>query len=293
MKASNEAWAGFWRDEPDAASGATLANLPEPLQRRLDQPWRDLAVSLQTKAKVLDLATGGGIVLELLRRQRRDLDLLGVDSAAQLPKRQGMSLKGGVSTECLPFADSRFDAVTSRFGIEYGDLDAGASEAGRVLRPGGYLCLIIHHNKSNVVAHNRARREALQWAAHGSGWTEKALNVAKARRTLFLPTPPAFGTAPAEGAALFPGQSVAWEFLTGLKQLLDSGAPEGQITRLAFQADEEIVRLDALLSAACDGARLARLTAALDRSGIKLAPPRTIDEPDGALLAWLIEGRKL
>lgn len=292
MTTMGQAWSGFWRDEPSAATGATLANLPRPLQDLLDAPWRDLALSLPAKAKVLDLATGGGIVLELLRHVRRDLNLLGIDSASNLPKRTGMSLRGGVPTQRLPYADDCFDAVTSRFGIEYGDLEAGACEAGRVLRPGGLICLLIHHDSSNVVRHNRMRREALHWAASESGWVGKAVNVANARRTFKLPTPSTFGTAANEAAARFPGQSVAWEFLTGLNQLLEAGASEARIAALVAQADGEISRIDALLAAACDMVRLARLADALRAAGIDLEPERTIDEPDGAPLAWCIKGRK-
>lgn len=292
MKATRDAWGGFWQDEPSAAGGATLANLPRPLQERLDAPWRDFARTLPAKAKVLDLATGGGIVLDLLRRQRRDLGLIGVDTASNLPKRPGMTLKGGVSTEHLPFADDSFGGITSRFGIEYGALEKGGSEAGRVLRTGGRLCLLIHHNKSEVIRHNRARREALHWASRESGWTEKALNIARARRTMVMPTPPAFRTASAEAATRFPDQSAAWEFLTGLNQLMEAGAPESVIRQLAARADGELARLDALMAAACDVSRLTQLTSSLENAGITLEPQRTIDEPNNTPIAWLIEGRK-
>lgn len=292
MKAADEIWAGFWQNEPSASKGATLANLPPALQQQLDAPWRDLARLLPAKAKVLDLATGGGIVLELLSRQRRDLNLLGVDSASDLPKRSGMALRENVSTEDLPFPDGRFDVVTSRFGIEYGDLEAGASEAGRVLNSGGWICLLIHNDESNVVGHNRARRHALHWAAKESGWVEKALSVANARRTFRLPTPPAFGAAPNDAAVRFPEQSAAWEFLTGLHQLLVSGASELQISALVRQANSELARIDALLTAACDATRIARLTQALTGAGMILEPTRTVDEPSGVPLAWHLRGRK-
>jgi ubiquinone/menaquinone biosynthesis C-methylase UbiE len=292
---AESAWGGYWEGEPAAQSGATLANLAPGLCDILDAPWRVLASGLPPKARVLDLATGGGVVLGLLQRERGDLHLLGVDAAAKLPTRPGMMLQGGISTDALPFADASFDAATSRFGIEYGPLRPGAAEAGRVLRPGGTLCLVIHHDRSRVLGHNRARREALHWAAYESGWVAKALNFARSRTALPLPTPPAFRSAGAEGVARFPNQSVAWEFLTGLVQVLDLGQPrrgEAIIRQLAARADDELARLDALAGAACDEARLAELTGALAEAGVDLDPARTIDEPDGVPLAWLIEGRR-
>ena len=108
-----------------------------------------------------------------------------------------------------------------------------------------------------------------------------------------LPTPAAFRAAPAEASARFPGQSVAWEFLTGLVQVLDNpGQPggEGTLSQLVARADHELARLDALAAAACDPSRLARLTDALRRSGIELAPVQIISEPDGTPLAWYVQG---
>lgn len=292
---SRASWAGYWEGEPAAQGGATLANLAPELQVRLDAPWRALAARLPLKARVLDLATGGGVVLELLQRGRGDLNLLGVDSVARLPVRPGMALRGGISTEALPFADASFDAVTSRFGIEYGPLSAGGAEAGRVLRPGGMLVLVIHHDRSKVLSHNRARREALRWAARESGWVDKALNFARSRLALSLPVPPTFRAAAAEGAARFPGQQVAWEFLTGLAQVLElapAREAEAMLSQLVARAEDELGRLAALAEAACDEERLADLTDALEGAGVRLEPLRTIEENDGVPLAWLVEGSK-
>jgi hypothetical protein len=288
-------WSTFWQGEPAAAGGATLADLPPQLRDLLDSPWMELAGGLPAKARVLDLATGGGIVLDLLRHKRADLVLTGVDAAPNLPKRPGMVLRGGISTARLPFADNSFDAVTSRFGIEYGPLAAGAAEGARVLRRGGALCMVLHHADSKVLSHNRARRDALRWAAHESGWVPKAANLARTRLTLPLPTPPAFRAAPAEAAARFPEQSVGWEFLTGLAQVLEVRGPSGgeaAVRQLLARADGELARLDALIEAACDAARMTEITQALERHGVELAPVRVIDEPDGTPLAWRLDGRK-
>ena len=295
MSNAQAGWASFWQDEPAADAGATLANLAPKLRERLDAPWITFATTLPARASVLDLATGGGIVLDLLRRRRGDLALTGVDAAPTLPTRPGMTLRGGVWLDRLPFADSTFDAVTSRFGIEYGPLTGGASEAARVLRPGGAICMLLHHASSNVLLHNRARRDALQWAAKESGWVSKAVNLARTRAVSVLPVPPAFRTAPAEAAARFPAQSAAWEFLTGLAQVLElvpRADGEAAVRQLAARAEGELARLDALIAAACDTGRLAELTDALAEGGVQLAPLRTVDEPDGTPLAWHIEGRK-
>lgn len=293
MTAAQTGWNRFWQDEPAARSGATLAGLGPELNELLDAPWAGFARSLPARARVIDLATGGGVVLDLLQRGRSDLKLTGVDAAETLPRRPGMRMRAGVMLDRLPFADGAFDAVTSRFGIEYGPLARGAAEAARVLCPGGALCFLVHHAGSNVVRHNLARREALRWAAHESGWVAKAINLARSRRAIALPVPPSFRAAAGEAAERYPTQSAAWEFLTGLAQVLEltpAASGEAGVQDLVARAEGELARLDALIGAACDADRLAELTTALERGGVQLAPLRTVDEPGGAPLAWLIEG---
>ena len=291
-------WDRFWRDAPAAANGATLADLPPAMQQRLDAAWFRRGGALPPRARVLDLATGGGIVLARLRQYRPNLLLTGVDAAQALPKRRGMTLKGGILTERLPFPDASFAAVTSRFGIEYGPLARGAGEAARVSRPGAHICFVLHHGDSPVLRHNRERLKALRWAAKDSGWVDKAANLVCARATAAIPTPAAFRMAAAEASERFPAQSVGPEFFAGLIQLLDAGlgrpgASVPGLKALIQRADDEIGRLEALLGAACDTQRLTELTDALTRGGIALAPVGTIDErPGGEPLAWLVEGRR-
>lgn len=289
-----QAWSGFWRDQSPAGTRGTLSDLPPALRDRLDAPWLVLAEALPPKARVLDLATGGGIVLDMLRSRRDDLKLTGVDSASALPKRAGMTLLSGVDNAALPFADRAFDAVTSRFGIEYGPLAPSAAEAARVLRAGGRLRVLSHHSQSPVLAHNRARAGALAWAVRESGWFDKAVKFANARKTLGLGAAPgAFAAAPALAAARYPDQPVAWEFLTGIAQILHLVSADeavGTLKQLGARAEDELARLDALAAAALDETRLGVLVAALTAAGMQIDPPEPLRGPDGLPLAWLIIG---
>lgn len=298
MTGPRDDWGRYWR-EVAVTSGATLADLPAPVQQRLDAPWSTLAAALPRGGRVLDLATGGGVVLAMLRHRRRDLKLTGVDAATAPPSRSGMALKGGVSIDALPFRDGSFDAVTSRFGIEYATLTRAAAEAARVCRTGGRICFVVHHAQSPVLRHNRARYDALRWASRDSGWMEVAANLVRARETMALPTPTSLRAAAADAMQRFPSQTAATDFLAGLLQLLDAGLGRPGVAvpglaALATRADDELSRLEALFEAACDDARLEIITAALGDCGIELAPVETIDErPGGEPLAWLIGGRKL
>jgi len=161
--AERAAWAEYWT----SAGGARPACLPnakngvEAAQRLV---WAAFAKGLARRAKLLDIGTGDGAVLAALSA-RRDLELTGVDNAPALPRPQkGMRLLANVAAEQLPFGDGRFDAIVSQFGFEYADTARAAAEAGRVLRTGGAVHMIVHHRDGPIVEHNRARREALLWA---------------------------------------------------------------------------------------------------------------------------------
>ena len=266
----------------------------------LDRPWVELAAALPPRAAVLDLATGGGAVLAALRQIRSDLRLTGVD-AAPLPAGRGpVTLRGGVRLERLPFPDRRFDAVTSRFGIEYAQSDAAAAEAARVLRPGGLVRLVIHHRDSVVLRHNLGRLAALRWAARDSGWPGKANTLARGRMVAPLPTPAAFHRAPGEARERFPGQSAAWELLTATVQVLDAGLahpPEATLAKLAelaARAEGEIARLEALERAACNEAQLNGLLEALAAGGVEVGRSAVLHTPRGSdVLAWSVEARRI
>ncbi|MEJ6677706.1 class I SAM-dependent methyltransferase, partial [Parasphingorhabdus sp.] len=69
---------------------------------------------------MLDLATGDGAVLKMIRRHRPDLRLVGIDASPTLPAApKGIKLKPGISMKQLSFKSESFDAITSRFGFEY------------------------------------------------------------------------------------------------------------------------------------------------------------------------------
>lgn len=288
-------WAAYW-ERPNGGPSASLADLPPATRAVLDQPWRELANALPRKARLLDLATGGGIVLEQLRAVRPDLRLIGVDAAPRLPVRAGMELRGGVDIAALPFPDGRFGAVTSRFGLEYASVpETAATEAARVLDPGGKIVFVLHHAQSPIVRHNAGRLAALRWAAIDSLWLDKAMNYARTRQMATLPVPPALRTAPAEANRLFPGQSAAWEVLTGTLQLLDLTSGPASVTGLADlreRALHEIGRIEDLMSAARTADDIAVIPAALGEAGVVAEAVRTLDEAGGAPLAWLLRGAK-
>jgi SAM-dependent methyltransferase len=271
---SREAWTRYW-------AGGGRGCLPEaagPIAAAQKKVWQDFARTLPRGARVLDLATGSGAVCRWMAEARRDLKPTGVDSASALPPAPaGIVLKAQVSIASLPFRDGQFGAATSQFGFEYCADPERSAELARVLAPGAPLLMIVHHSESAIVAHNRARRDALRWAI------ATHLAKAKAFAATGLPIPPSFAQIP--GSA--PHQAAA-EFLTGLVQRLHARAP---IAPLEAEALGEIARIDELEAAARDSDGIGALTAELAAAGLAIEPARPLPDPQSDRpLAWLVSG---
>ncbi len=294
-------WADYWAGS-GARGGGCLPDAAGPARPALERLWRDFARDLPAKARLLDLATGDGAVPRIMRAARRDLVLTGVDSAPALPPAPaGIRLLAGVAMERLPFADAAIDAVTSQFGIEYGDVARAAAETARVLKGGGLLRAAVHHSAGAIVGHNLGRRGALGWAVGGSGLLDRGRRLAAARAAVALPTPDSFRAAIGEARTLFPGQTAAAEFAAAVAETLDMGAsrpPRETIEVLATleaRGRAEISRLDALADAARDDEGIARLAAALGAAGLDVAPPRPLSEAPaggGGVIAWIVDAAR-
>jgi demethylmenaquinone methyltransferase/2-methoxy-6-polyprenyl-1,4-benzoquinol methylase len=153
--------------EPSPASGALkreALGLFAPLPRHYDRVaavlsfgqdprWRRAmvgAVRAQSGERVLDVATGTGLVArELVRRY--DCTVVGLDQSAQMLAgaqakldadarlAQRVSLVRG-EAEQLPFADEEFDHLTFTYLLRYvEDPSATMAELARVVKPGGRI----------------------------------------------------------------------------------------------------------------------------------------------------------
>jgi SAM-dependent methyltransferase len=163
---SNPGWRHYWRenrlaacvpDNPDAAGA-------------IERHWTEFFSALPAGTRVLDIATGNGVLLVWAARAARSagrellltgVDLADIDPARFLPEYRsdlaGVRFTGGTAAESLPFADGSFDVVISQYGLEYADLDLALNETGRVLVSGGQLHWLAHADESIVVAQGRAR----------------------------------------------------------------------------------------------------------------------------------------
>ena len=117
-----------------------------------DRRWRRFVVSranLPPDGHLLDLATGTGDIAQEALRALPRLQVIGADFSTGMMQ-VGKALPGGhairwVAADALrlPFADNRFDAVTSGYLVRnVGDIPQTLREQLRVLRPGGRLIIL-------------------------------------------------------------------------------------------------------------------------------------------------------
>lgn len=175
---SNDGWREYWQESRLAAC------VPEnPLSAAaIENKWAEFFAGLPDGARILDVATGNGVVLVWAARAakagEREFSLTGVDSAAIDPARfvpehqdilSDVRFLGNTPAEVLPFADNSFDVVVSQYGLEYADLDQALAEASRVLVPAGQLHWLAHDTQSAVVAHGRRQLEDIDLLLDAKG----------------------------------------------------------------------------------------------------------------------------
>lgn len=295
MSGKPDAWAAYWREA--AAAGSGCAPDAPGIAAATAQIWREFADALPDQAQMLDLATGSGAVLRHVRSVKPNAGLVGVDSAPDLgsPRDPGIRLMPAVEMEKLPFEANSLDAVTSQFGFEYGRTADVAVEVAKVLRSGGKVRLVIHHEASPVVQQGAVRAGQLRWALKSGSALEQAQAFARARMSQPLPIPPDLRAAPEQATRAFHGYSVATEIMTGMLQMLELGG--GNTPRLLEQlrarVSDELARLDALQTAACSESDIARIVDELGRADLLAKPPQPVHElPSGPLFAWLVDASR-
>lgn len=280
------AWSDFWAQNRNSGNaGGCLPAKWQGIDAAQQRAWTAFASTLPKKAQVLDIATGDGRVMAWLLKTRRDLKIMGVDMAPQLPPPpKGTKIKAGVSMESLPLPADKFDAVVSQFGFEYGNLAEAAAEVRRVLKPDGRIGLITHRIDGPILKHNLDRRAQIQWALD----EHDLINVAKRSlllRASGLQTIPAkISQAPAEGARLYGPRSAAWEIPEAIRQTLVMGMRDhpanvaSLLDTIAERARNEIGRIASLEAACQQTADAAAFNSALNGNGLEQAEITGISE---------------
>lgn len=287
-KDSARAWGDFWAQQGKKGSGGCLPDGWTGIDAAQQGAWKDFARHLPRRCRLLDLATGDGRVMQWLLGLRRDLKPVGVDLAPTLPEPpRGTKVKTGVAMERLPFPDARFDAITSQFGFEYGQVEKVALEIARVLSPKGIVGLMTHRIDGPILAHNRQRRAQFEWVLHEQDLISIAKRSLHLRANGVAIIPVQVAQAVAEGVRRFGPQSAAWEIPEAIRQTLILGArdhPAGvaaTLDTIAERAANEIGRIQSLDDACNCTDDAERLAQAFDTAGLKVTTITPLVEGEG------------
>jgi demethylmenaquinone methyltransferase / 2-methoxy-6-polyprenyl-1,4-benzoquinol methylase len=124
-----------------------LAN--QVLSLGLDRSWRRFVcqrVAAWNPARILDLATGSGVLAEELTRTNTSSLVVGADFCIPMLKVAGkrnvehLVVADGLA---LPFADASFDVITVAFGLRnMAFLERALAEMARTIRSGGHVVIL-------------------------------------------------------------------------------------------------------------------------------------------------------
>jgi SAM-dependent methyltransferase len=298
MVGNNKAWDDYW--ENSASQGACLPCADAAIDGVLKAWWTEFADKLPPKARLLDLATGNGVVIERIQAKRRDVRATGVDAAPKLPKPKGkFQLRGGINIEQLPFGEESFDAISSQFGIEYSDTIRTLGHVGRLLKPGGLFGAVIHIKPGPILAHNLPRLAGLDWACNEAALPERARNWVRQRAFVGTNIPPLFREAPMTAEQKFGLGGAGHEFAMAVLQSLEVGLrlPPAEslkmIGELEAMAHNEVGRIRSLESAAMDRSALNRFVQTAQESGLGIEQAAQMsDYYPNADFGWLVVARK-
>jgi Methyltransferase domain len=313
MTRSTAAWTAYWQ----TGRGASCLQGAD-LELDFGTVWHGLVDELPNGARLLDLATGNGVVARLCaaRSRMRGVELLidAVDAAAIEPSKvadpanltAAIRFGGGVRIEDLPFPDATFDAIVSQFGFEYADEDRAVAEVARVAAPQARLKFVIHA-QDGVVSRDIARRlDRLRAVLDERGpltlvrtlvrALEAGSGEALARESAHLQAAVALTRElardpPADDAALF----YAVEFLRcwSLRERYRRVDLRRSIEDGWANADGVATREADLLRVAHSRDDIAALGAKFEQRGFAAFQAQPLnDERRGAQIAWLVSARR-
>ena len=304
-------WTAVWQFE---AAGHRPARTEQ--DRVIEPAWHEFTDALADGTRLLDLATGNGVVAlacaRRAQRRKQNLEIHAVDAADIKPPAQAsheeprVLFRGGVWLEELPFEDGEFGAVVSQYGFEYADEEQAVAETSRVLSPGGRLRLVIHAHGGAVWEDVQFRHDRLAGVLASDGVMGLVLGLVRARKN--------------DEARVFKSRLKKLESAAREAQKLADNAPPDD-TALFFSREFLYVwsnrnryRLDDLLRSLEEGTAFARGTAEryaqmlkvartgqqmaalgerLNSSGFRVTMLRQLCNPaDGREIAWQIDAAR-
>jgi SAM-dependent methyltransferase len=146
-------WDSFWARDNVNTFGLGDKNYEGFVEAFWDKHFRALAPN----ATILDVASGNGAIALLAEAVGNKLDKhfdISACDIAHITSRQpdsGITFYSGVDIAKTGFDSSHYQLITSQYGFEYCDCEAGLVEIHRLLSPGGEFIAFTHHDQSILV----------------------------------------------------------------------------------------------------------------------------------------------
>lgn len=302
--AAERGWSEYWAK--DGASGEVFVNTRGEAHPEVAAWWREAFAPLASGSHIVDLACGAGSVFAHLP-DGHGHTLHGADiseeALALLRQRLPDVTTTACSADALPFADGRFDAAVSQFGIEYAGTGAFA-EAARVVATGGWLIALCHIEDGYIDARNRAHLAAAKEAA-ASGFIDRAVALIDAAfsgdRDAALAAGKAFQPAERRLAAACRhlADGIHAHLYAGFRQLFERrndyhrGDIEGWLAAMRDDLDLNVARLEHMCRAARSRADMNAVIAMLGEHGFGPVhcEPLQLSGHDRPL-AWAVRARR-
>ena len=155
-------WSLFWRQGHSTTFGDYFK---QGYEGAVADWWQSVLGTLPPGSAVVEMGCGNCSLLPAMIKSGYEGKYIGVDIANVMLSpvaKQGLSeseieviLHSGTPAEDVPEADDSIALVASVFGIEYSDFDRSLAEVLRLLKPGGRLCALLHHDDSVVTSMSR------------------------------------------------------------------------------------------------------------------------------------------
>ncbi len=155
-------WSVFWRQGHSTTFGDYFK---QGYDGAVAAWWQAHVDALDADVAVLEVGCGNCSLLPFMVKSDVAGKYIGLDLATveiSEVARKGLDesrievvLHQETPAEAIPEDDATVDVVASVFGIEYSDLEKSLGEVQRVLKPGGKLATLLHHDSSVVTSMSR------------------------------------------------------------------------------------------------------------------------------------------